>query len=804
MNESDRGRLDGPERADEARLLRLSQLGAASLRMLESLDFDAVLQEAVDSARALTGARYGALTVYGGAGELPAFFVSGLTEEEHQGLWEMPEGRAFFEYLSGLEVPLRIPDMAGHLQSLGMPEFVPSVAATSLLLAPIRHRGVGVGTIYLAHERPGREFSSGDEEAVVMFASQAALVIANARQYRDERRAKDRLATLIDTSPVGVVVFDAATGALASINREALRIVESLRGPDQSPEQLLDVLVCQRADGRELSFKKLSLIELLGAGEAVRAEEIVLRVPDGRRVTALLNATPIRSEFGEVESLVVALQDLAPLQEVQLMRAEFLAMVSHQMRAPLATIKGSVTTVLESSQELDPAEMTQFLRVIGTESDRMRKLIGDLSDMASVETGTLAVAAEPSDLYTLLDESKTRFVGGGSLHDLQMELAPDLPAVMADPRRITQVLANLLTNAAGNSPVGSTIRLSAEHHGAQVAVSVTDQGRGISTDALPHLFRKFLRPEADAGAGTGVGVGGLGLAICKGIVEAHGGRIWAHSNGPGTGARFTFTIPTAEAYHTGAAPSPVARSRRGARSGGAESGRKRVLALEDDPGALSYIRSAVSHAGYEPVVTADPEDVPGLMAAHQPHAVLLDLTLPDADAVELMQEVLSFANVPVILVAAYGHDEAITRALSLGATDYIVKPFSATELAARIAAALQAMTEPPERLSIADLDIDHPGRQVTLAGQPLHLTPTEYGLLYELAANAGQTLSHDTLLRRVWGTDKAGEPWLVREVIKRLRRKLGDTVENPKYILTQPRVGYRMPDEETEPAAQAV
>ena len=799
MNESDMGRLDESEQGDEARLQRLSQLGEASLRINKSLEFDTVLQEAVDSARALTGSRYGAITVRGEAGELPAFFVSGLTREEHDGFWEMPEGLAFFEYLSGLDEPLRTPDAAEHLSSLDIPEFLPSVEATSLLVVPICHRGAGVGTIYLAHEEQGREFSAEDEEAVVMFASLAALVIANALQYRAEQRAKDNLATLIATSPVGVVVMDAKTGAPVSFNRETMRIVGGLCDPGQSLEELLDVLSYRRADGRELSLKKVPLVKLFSAGDPVRAEEIMLRVPDGRSVTVLLNGTPIRSETGEVESYVATLQDMAPLETVERMRAEFLGMVSHELRAPLATIKGSVTTLLESAQELDLAEMTQFFRIIGTESDKMRELIGDLLDVARVATGALAVAPEPSDLYLLLDEARTRFASGGSLHDLQMELAADLPPVMADPRRTVQVLTNLLANAAGNSPVGSAIRLSAEQRGVQVAVSVADQGRGISDDVLPHLFRKFFRPQS-AGSEGGEAGSGLGLAICKGIVDAHGGRIWAHSDGPGRGARFTFTMPTAEAPATGAALSPLARS-----SGAdlAESGRERVLAVDDDPHALSYIRSALAKAGYAPIVTGDPADVPGLMAAHQPQAVLLDLMLPDADGIELMRQVQSTANVPVIIVSAYGEDDLIARATDLGATDYIVKPFSPTELAARIGAALRELTQPPQQFSIGELDINHDERQAALAGQTLHLTPTEYGLLYELAVNAGQTLTHDTLLRRVWGPERSGEPWLVREVVKRLRRKLGDTIENPRYILTQPRVGYRLAVREAEPAAQA-
>ena len=229
---------------------RLSRLSEASLRINESLDFDTVLQEVVDSALALTASRYGAITVLDEAGQPSDFIVSGLTKEEHQGLWDMTEGWGFFEYLSGLAEPLRVSDITSHLRELGMPEFMPSVPLTSMLVAPVRHRGVGVGTIYLAHGADRREFTQEDEEVLVLFASQAGMAIDNARRHREERRARTDLETLIETSPVGVVVLDAVTGVPKSFNREARRIVDSLRDPGQSLEELLAVATFRRADGQ--------------------------------------------------------------------------------------------------------------------------------------------------------------------------------------------------------------------------------------------------------------------------------------------------------------------------------------------------------------------------------------------------------------------------------------------------------------------------------------------------------------------------------------------------------------------------
>ncbi len=775
---------------------RLSRLSEASLHINESLEYDAVLQGVLDSARSLTEARYGVITLLDDSGRIADFLSSGMTAEEARQLWELPDRMRLFDHLSSTREPLRLRDLLGHLRSLGLSEFRPPVAVglvVPFMAAPVIHRGERAGHIYVAEKEAGREFTPEDEETLVMFASQAALVIANARTHREEQRTRNDLETLIDTSPVGVVVFDARTGAPVSFNREARRIVDGLRGPGQSAEQLLEVMTIRRADGREVSLDEFPMAQALSAGETVRAEEIVMQVPDGRSVTALVNATPIRSEDGEVESFVVTLQDMTALEEVERLRAEFLAMVSHELRMPLSSIKGSAATVLGAPSSLDPAEAVQFFRIIDVQADRMHDLIGGLLDVARIETGTLSVNPEPSDTASLVDEAKSAFLSGGEGNNLRIDLSPGLPRVMADKRRIVQVLSNLLSNAARHSPEGSPIRVTAVQEGVHVVVSVADEGRGVSADPLPHLFRKFSRIDG-GDRGSGVAGSGLGLAICKGIVEVHGGRIWAESDGPGLGARFTFTIPVAEGegtVGTGTPASPSVRSRSAARE------QTRILAVDDDPRALKYVRDALSKAGYSPIVTGDPQDVPRLLEEEKPHLVLLDLMLPGSDGIDLMKDILETADVPVIFLSVYGQEEVVARAFDMGAADYVVKPFSPTELAARIRAALRkraspGWADPLVPYSLGDLSIDYAGRRVTLAGRPVQVTATEYELLYWLSAAAGRVLTHDQLLRAIWGPERTGEPWLVRNVVKRLRRKLRDAADNPTYIFTEPRVGYRM------------
>ena len=773
---------------------RLSRLSQASLRINESLDFDTVLQGVLDSACSLTGARYGVITLLGESGRIQDFLYSGLTPEESRRFAEFPNGMLFFEYLSSISEPLRLRDFHSYVRELGLPEFYPPMAVSSplpFLAAPIRHLGESVGAFYVGEKE--LEFTPEDEETLVMFASQAALVIANARRHREEQRTRADLETLVNTTPVGVMVFDAGTGEVRSINREARRIVSDLCAPGGTAEQLLEVLTFRRADGREVSLVEFPLAQGLRTGETVRAEEIVLQSPGGRSVTTLVNATPIFLEEGEVESVVVTIQDMTPMEEMERLRAEFLGMVSHELRTPLASIKGSAATLTEAASDLDPAEMLQFYRIIGEQADYMRDLIGDLLDVARIETGELPVAPAPAEVASLVDEARRRFQSGGGRNNLRIDLSPELPLVMADGRRIIQVLSNLLSNAVRHSHEASAIGVSAVREGYHVAVSVTDEGRGIAAERLPHLFRKFSRLEGED-RGRDIAGSGLGLAICKGIVEAHGGRIWAESDGPGLGARFTFTIPVAQDAGIGAANLPV-------RSGRSERERERILAVDDDPQTLRHVRDALTNAGYAPVLTGDPEEALSLMEANDPHLVLLDLMLPGTDGIELMRGILDMADVPVIFLSAYGQEETIARAFANGADDYVVKPFSPMELVARIKAALRKReapewAEPSEPFVLGELAVDYAERRVTLAGRPVRLTAIEYGLLFELSVNAGRVLTYDRLLRRVWGLRRSGDSRRVRTAAKQLRRKLGDDANNPTYILTEPRVGYRMAEAE--------
>ena len=220
----------------------------------------------------------------------------------------------------------------------------------------------------------------------------------------------------------------------------------------------------------------------------------------------------------------------------------------------------------------------------------------------------------------------------------------------------------------------------------------------------------------------------------------------------------------------------------------------KVLVVDDEPQIRRALRTSLEAHGYEVTTVGTGEEGILHVADNSPDLVLLDLGLPDMDGTEVVRRVRSFSEVPVIILSVREGSREKVGALDAGADDYVTKPFAMDELLARARATLRRRTaeEPaPPLLAFGGLQVDLAKRLVTLDGDVVHLTPTEYGLLEALVSNPEKLLTHQWLLRKVWGQGYGSETTYLRTYVRALRKKLGDDASAPALILTEPGVGYR-------------
>jgi two-component system KDP operon response regulator KdpE len=218
----------------------------------------------------------------------------------------------------------------------------------------------------------------------------------------------------------------------------------------------------------------------------------------------------------------------------------------------------------------------------------------------------------------------------------------------------------------------------------------------------------------------------------------------------------------------------------------------RILVCDDEPQILRALKVILRDAGYEAVLAETGEEALDRAAVKPPAAAILDLMLPDIDGVELTRRLREWSQLPILVLSAVGEEDRKVEALAAGADDYVTKPFGPRELIARLEAALRrAAPEGAEPTIVADgLEIDLAARSVRRDGEPVHLTPTEFGLLRELARNRGKLMTHRALLVAVWGVEYEDDFQVLRAHIANLRRKI-EPADGPKYVLTDPGVGYR-------------
>ena len=349
--------------------------------------------------------------------------------------------------------------------------------------------------------------------------------------------------------------------------------------------------------------------------------------------------------------------------ETESLRNTLLASISHDLRTPLAVITGAASTLTRHGAVLDQATQRGLAASIEEQAREMSNLISNVLDLMRLESGRIELQCEAHSLEDLVGTALHRIEVRLRDRPVDIDLPADLPDVQVDPILVTQVLTNLLDNAAKFTPPGTKIRIAAVADGRFVRVVVEDEGPGLPSGDPRLLFEKFQRGR-DESAVVGAG---LGLAICRAIVTAHGGDITAGPRARG-GARFEFTLPSAPAATMTQAM-------------------HQILVIEDEPGIRAVLRVLLEAEKFRVIEAGTAERGEIEARTHKPDLLLVDLGLPDADGLAVVRRVRKWSTVPIVVLSARTMESQKIAALDAGADDYVTKPFSAPELLARVRAA---------------------------------------------------------------------------------------------------------------------
>jgi PAS domain S-box-containing protein len=429
------------------------------------------------------------------------------------------------------------------------------------------------------------------------------------------------LDALIDALGVGVVLIDRDL-KVAHWNREATRLTGI------SIERALGLPA--REIGRELAgrVEDYSGIQSHFQGGLSAAEPFsfpIVMLNPHRDVEVSVSRAMSQADGTQVGSVLV-LNDISAEKELDRAKDELIGMVSHELRTPLASLVGFTELLLE--RNLSESQRKQYLETMLKEATRLTDLINDFLDLQGLEGGYKKLDLGPADVRTIIARAVSA-AGQDTQTPIEVDLPAELPLVIADTSGIHQVLLNMLSNARKYSPGGGQIQIGARVVTEEVEVSIQDHGLGIPDAALPRLFNKFYRvSNGDRRQTSGTG---LGLAISKRIIEGHGGRIWAESEGLGLGSRFAFTLRAATET--------------------AQAGD--VLIVEDDAGFARLVEAELSEKGLSSVWAPDAETAVQLEARMTPRAIVVDLLLPGMTGEEFIDQVRTAhaSAAPIIVIS---------------------------------------------------------------------------------------------------------------------------------------------------------
>lgn len=585
----------------------------------------------------------------------------------------------------------------------------------SAVAAPLSLGGGDIlGVLILGHPEEGY-FTDEHLQLISAATAQIAMAVNNsdlyafitdqsdqlgaALQAQQEEAAKNR--AILESIADGVLVLD-HNGRVLLVNPAA---EESLgfTGMALVGEHFRHMLgLGETPIHRELAQALYSeLRSWLGAGwDSAQVQETSVRLEAGTKVLAV-NLAPLIITLGGAPGVVAVLRDVSREAEIERLKNEFISTVSHELRTPMTSIKGYADLLFLGMAGGLTDTQQEFLKIIKSNADRLTALVNDILDISRIETGRMRLTIEPLDLCELVSQAVVSFQE--QYRDkgvvLIWEEAVGLPKVRGDATRVTQVLNNLLANAWQYTPRGGRVTVSVRPKDGFLQVDVDDTGIGISPSDVGRIFDRFYRadhPIVQESEGTG-----LGLSIVRMFVEMLAGEIWVESE-LNVGSRFSFTLPLSSTE----LPEPIPELLSPEMAAGIGR-RPKILVVEDDRDLAVLLRRQLESEGYQVLLASGGEDALWLAKEAQPQLITLDIMLPDLDGFTVLERLKAnplTSGIPVVIVSVITETE---RGYSLGAVDYIVKPFEEEQLFEAVRNALSSVEESKShRLVVAEDDPD--------------------------------------------------------------------------------------------------
>jgi PAS domain S-box-containing protein len=399
---------------------------------------------------------------------------------------------------------------------------------------PMIVKDVLVGIIYV-FRREGAAFSVADRRILSAFAGQAAIAVHNAKLYYQVTQDKRRLDAIIENSGDGVMILDPSQ-RIVVFNR-ALSLMTGIPASEAIGHLCWEILVSQDPEDRAVC--PLCPTPECQKGEMAYVEGDFIR-QDATRITFGITYSPLLDSDNQLVNIIANVHDITHFREAEEIKSTFVSVISHELKTPVALIKGYANTLRREDANWDKETMRDSLTVIEEESDRLASLIDNLLDVSRLQSGQLKLDKTDVRVDKMVERTVNDFRTQTDKHTFELDFPPDFPVVQADYERFRQVLTNLISNAIKYSPQGGRIMLSGRFDDAFVYIAVTDEGIGIPPGERDLIFERFYRVENALSRKTQGA--GLGLYLVKSVIDAHGGRIWVDSN-LGQGSTFVFTLP---------------------------------------------------------------------------------------------------------------------------------------------------------------------------------------------------------------------------------------------------------------------